>query len=205
LEELLKRSLPSGYRKRQHKGPSTRFEILEKQHARHTRSKCPLINACTLIILLIPIGIPLYFFILLFKERQNIAQGDPEVIREYDALLGDYEPRCYYWEIVEMLKKLTLTGIISLIAPGSSTQIAGAVLICFGFFAYGMAQKPMLYGGLDVVKGLGEFIVFIVMLGMLLSKTGLEEAEMLRLSTSLSFVSSALGRPRAHHALSSHQ
>ena len=39
------------------------------------------------------------------------------------------------------------------------------------------------------LKGLGEFIVFIVMLGMLLSKTGLEEAEMLRLSTSLSFVS----------------
>ena len=46
LEELLKRSLPSIYRSWQHKGPSALFHILKKQQARHTRSKCPLVNAC---------------------------------------------------------------------------------------------------------------------------------------------------------------
>ena len=46
LEELLKRSLPSIYRSWQHKGPSAFFDILIKQQARHTRSKCPLANAC---------------------------------------------------------------------------------------------------------------------------------------------------------------
>jgi hypothetical protein len=29
----------------QHKGPSALFDILKKQQARHTRSKCPLVNA----------------------------------------------------------------------------------------------------------------------------------------------------------------
>ena len=46
MEELLKRSLPSIYRSWQHKGPSALFDILKKQQARHTRSKCPLVNAC---------------------------------------------------------------------------------------------------------------------------------------------------------------
>jgi hypothetical protein len=44
LEELLKRSLPSIYRSWHHQGPSVRFEILKRQQAMQTQSKCPVIN-----------------------------------------------------------------------------------------------------------------------------------------------------------------
>ena len=48
---------------------------------------------------------------------------------ELGSLYVDYEPQYYYWEVVEMLKKMMLTGGLVLLAPGSSAQIVLAILI----------------------------------------------------------------------------
>ena len=52
-----------------------------------------------------------------------------DFMQMYGNLCQDYLPHYYYWEIVEMLKKMMLTGGLVLIAPGSSAQILCAVLI----------------------------------------------------------------------------
>ena len=72
---------------------------------------------------LIPIGVPSFIFWLLWKHREKLYVGDLETTREFSSLVGNYAPRCYYWEVVEMTRKLTMTGFIMFVAPGSPIQV----------------------------------------------------------------------------------
>ena len=49
--------------------------------------------------------------------------------KEIGSLYGQYETRFYYWECIEMIKKMMLTGGLVLLAPGSSAQILLGILI----------------------------------------------------------------------------
>jgi hypothetical protein len=39
-------------------------------------------------------------------------------------------PEFWYWEVIETFRRLTLTGILTLIYPGSSQQIVIAIALC---------------------------------------------------------------------------
>ncbi|GMH53428.1 hypothetical protein TrRE_jg10032 [Triparma retinervis] len=103
-----------------------------------------------------PIGIPLVYAIVLFKnrsklnpkrnnnlvlDRRGVGYEDYEakVIaqREEDQgiqhtifLWGSYRPCAWWYEIFECLRRLALTGALVFIRQGSITQMAIGVLIC---------------------------------------------------------------------------
>ena len=92
-----------------------------------------------------PIGIPLGYFILLFRQRRLLNPHEPVlgILPDYPGfegavryvrsknialqstvfLWGSYEPRVYWWEVVEMLRKMLLTGAIVFMSPGTPTQV----------------------------------------------------------------------------------
>jgi hypothetical protein len=43
--------------------------------------------------------------------------------------------RYYWWEVVEMMRKFLLTGVVLFLAPGSIAQLAMALLIGAYFMA----------------------------------------------------------------------
>lgn len=47
-------------------------------------------------------------------------------------LFEAYEPQYWYWEVIETIKRIMLTGVLVLIAQGTAAQIV--VGICFGMF-----------------------------------------------------------------------
>ena len=49
------------------------------------------------VILAIPIGIPLGSYLILRKHEEKILAKDSDTLREFNALLGDYEPECVLW------------------------------------------------------------------------------------------------------------
>jgi hypothetical protein len=75
------------------------------------------------VIFLIPVGIPLGAYLMMRKHKAMILARDRDTIREFNSLLGDYEPEYYYWECVELARKLILAGFVRRIAP-LSTQTA---------------------------------------------------------------------------------
>ena len=46
-------------------------------------------------------------------------------------LFEHYSPSCWYWEVVELGRKLALTSVLALIAPGSAGQVLVGLLIAF--------------------------------------------------------------------------
>jgi hypothetical protein len=46
-------------------------------------------------------------------------------------LFEAYRVECYYWEIVELLRKFLLTSVMSMVSPGSAAQVVMGLLVAF--------------------------------------------------------------------------
>ena len=84
-----------------------------------------------------PLGVPLLYFFLLFKGRQYIRNRDkatndivPNTYSELSEMLySEYDPKCWWWEVFECVRRLMLTGMLVFIVPGSFSQVAWALLM----------------------------------------------------------------------------
>lgn len=87
----------------------------------------------SIMIFVYPIGIPLIYFYILYKRREKIMKrnevGAKEVSGPYDFLFKFYKPKYWYFELIETGRRLTLTAILSVTLPGSSSQIVLAMVI----------------------------------------------------------------------------
>jgi hypothetical protein len=58
-----------------------------------------------------PVGVPLLYAVLLWMSRDALTNGRPTPLSRATAFLSDdYKLKAFWWEPVEMCKKLTLTG-----------------------------------------------------------------------------------------------
>ena len=48
---------------------------------------------------------------------------------KFEFLVRDYKPEYYYWEVVEMIRKLLLTGMIIFVDAGSTAQVFVACVV----------------------------------------------------------------------------
>ena len=63
---------------------------------------------------------------------------------------------CRYWEIVELIRKLILAGLIGLVGRGTVLQIVVATVISFVFFALAFREMPYNSARLNAIKVLSE-------------------------------------------------
>jgi hypothetical protein len=103
-------------------------------------------------------------FALMFDVRAKILAEDEEVTTAFNALIGDYKPQYWYWEIVEISRKLLLSGILSLVNRGSIAQATLGTMISFVFFALHVNLKPYKSTAINVVKTVSEVQLFVVLL-----------------------------------------
>ena len=63
---------------------------------------------------------------------------------------------CRYWEIVELIRKLILAGLIGLFGRGTVLQIVVTTVISFVFFALAFREMPYNSARLNAIKVLSE-------------------------------------------------
>lgn len=85
-----------------------------------------------------PIGIPATFAWWLWRHRDVLMAmprkgEDPEEVRILRDLWEPYKPRRFYYEILEYLRRVSLTGISAFIYPGSAAQVSIVFLIAVFF------------------------------------------------------------------------
>jgi hypothetical protein len=102
------------------------------------------------------------------KKRASIAdylQNDPLLakkdaeklharrVQRYSFLSDIYEPRCWWWELTELARKLCMTSMVIFVPPpGSTTQIAISGLIAIAFFTMSATYMPFKSFRLDIVN-----------------------------------------------------
>ena len=100
-----------------------------------------------------PIGIPTLTLLLLLKNGQQIKEQDSKARQRYEFLVADYKPQFYFWDCFEMLRKVSITGILMFVGQqGSLFQLVVGIILCvgFGFTAawfhpYGTRDRGMLH------------------------------------------------------------
>ena len=93
------------------------------------------------------VGLPLISFLILWKHkrRQKSAVSDeeeqePEIIMGLRFLFENYKDDCWFWELVEMTRKLILTSGLILIS-GESRAYVGLACVVSGLFGLYFAYK----------------------------------------------------------------
>mmetsp|Transcript_14088 Transcript_14088/g.48537 ORF Transcript_14088/g.48537 Transcript_14088/m.48537 type:complete len:360 (+) Transcript_14088:1544-2623(+) len=68
---------------------------------------------------------------------------ETHAVRDLGFIFSGYHCRCWYYELVEMLRKLVLTGLIMFV-PGSTAQVAAALFVSTVSLLNWLNMKPML-------------------------------------------------------------
>ena len=85
-----------------------------------------------------PVGIPAFFMYLLRKDRMVLHDEEHKrhesVHAKLSFLYRSYTKEAYYWEIVMLMQKLLLTGLLIFIKPNTTSQLAARFSISGAFF-----------------------------------------------------------------------
>merc|ERR1711968_174153 len=77
---------------------------------------------------------------LLYKRKNTL--DDPKTVNLFGSLYLAYERPYWYWEAVEMLKKMVLAGGLVIVAAGSSAQVLIGVLISLFYLIVVVRLEP---------------------------------------------------------------
>lgn len=95
-----------------------------------------------------PVLFPLFIVVLLYllyyrpRIKNRAANPDPkryEIVEGMRFIYENYDERCWYWEIVEMVRKLILTSGLALLGAEGRIYI-GMAAMASGFYAVAHAQ-----------------------------------------------------------------
>ena len=92
-----------------------------------------------------PIGVPILYMVLLVASRRAIRSGVPTPLSRAVAFMtNDYERSAFFWEPIEMCRKLTLTGFVLLIGEQSEqARVLVALLVCIVCLTLRLSIKPL--------------------------------------------------------------
>jgi hypothetical protein len=106
-----------------------------------------------------PLGVTCYYFWLLYSHRHAIQnrksravlfteEADRKSIEPLNFLYSSYAPQYWYWEVIETIRRLLLTGVLVLFVQGSAFQIVFAFVISlffmklYGHFGESITHSP---------------------------------------------------------------
>jgi hypothetical protein len=90
---------------------------------------------------LYPIGVPVFFVLLLWRERKHLHDSVNQ--KKYGFLFGDYVAVYFLWEVWDLGRKLMLSGLLIFFKRGSVSQLLVAMVIAL--FALELQLRVMPY------------------------------------------------------------
>lgn len=143
------------------------------------------------VIMVVAVGVPMIFSVLLLRNAHEYRRTDSElnaavarqlasefgvdeevadfVLRDvlvmgqsFSFLMDAFKDRCYYWEILDILRKLLLVGLVLLVDRGSVAQSLVALILSFFFFALQAGTQPYKLPQDNAFRAATEVQVFLV-------------------------------------------
>lgn len=121
-----------------------------------------------------PVGIPAFFAYLLFKGRgvlrNKVERATSDNVQAISDLWVPYKPDRFYYELVECLRRILLTGVIVFIYPNTAAQVSITLVMAFAFVVVSLSLAPFASKWDARVSLTGHVVVFFSMYLALLSK-----------------------------------
>ncbi|CAM9811107.1 unnamed protein product, partial [Ascophyllum nodosum] len=126
-------------------------------------------------IVLYTVGIPYFYAILLFKNRDVLVQDAPfrnncSRVRSTSRLWSPYKPSVFYFEVIECARRVLLAGVVVFFNPGTASQIAVALILAFAFAIISESLDPYTSKWDTWLSRTGHVVVFVSVYVALLLK-----------------------------------
>ncbi len=129
-------------------------------------------------ILVYPLGVPLCYASVLYRARAAIKSGQEAVVGGAVVLRELWEPYqegAYYYEVVECLRRVVLSGAVVFVLPNTAGQIATSFLLSLFFFVVFMVLSPYRHRSDAWLGTVGHAIVLLSMFTGLLEKVDIDD------------------------------
>ena len=135
-------------------------------------SAVPVMLVCLVVYV---IGIPIASTVVLRCKRSKLFDKNDSTVRDvYGSLYEAYEPQFWYFESIEMIKKMILAGGLVLVAPGSSAQILVGILVTLAYLLLLMKTMPYEDDGDDSLQVLATTQILLCLIAGFALKTDTE-------------------------------
>jgi len=91
-------------------------------------------------------------------------QGQQIQMREFSGLIRDYTDRCYGFELVDWIRKVTLSGLLIFVERGSLTQLSVGTIISVGFACMQLVLQPYKRKEHNLLKTVVELFIALTFL-----------------------------------------
>ncbi len=103
------------------------------------------------------------------SSAESLAALEQRALRKVGFLFESYAIQCWYWEVIELGRKLILTSILALVAPGSATQITVGTLVAFAMLLLFQRLRPYASDDMNFVASIAQVNLFcFLFVGLLL-------------------------------------
>ena len=100
-------------------------------------------------IFLYVIGVPLTQFLVLWHNRKDLHEDSAldlkahrKIKKEFGAIYEHYTEECYYYDLVDLIRRLLLTGGLILVGGSSVAQVLLGVTICLAWLLLVSFKRP---------------------------------------------------------------
>lgn len=134
-----------------------------------------------------PVGVPLYCAQLLYVAREAIKSRDVDnwtqgpnvrVLSPLRFLFDNYQPPLWYFDILETGQRLSMTGLLAVLAQGSNLQIVLGFLLTLSFTKLYASYEPFNDAFIGLLKEIAQWQVLgVYFIALLLSTSALSSHE----------------------------
>ena len=94
-------------------------------------------------LIIYPVGLLFVYGALLISARKDIPHGrSAPLCRALAFLHNEYEDSVFWWELVEMLRKFIIVGVMVVVANGNMLQLAIGTVLCGVFLFLQLCAAP---------------------------------------------------------------
>ena len=97
------------------------------------------------LVLLWPVGVPLLYVLLLAASSRAILTSSTTPLSQATSFLwADYHPFAFFWEPLEMCRKLVLTGGVLIVAEEhEQLRVLVALVVSLSYLTLHLAIQPL--------------------------------------------------------------
>ena len=129
-------------------------------------------------IFVFPVGITSFYFYVLVKNRKELRreERDRNVKLIKIAFLWEmYKPKFWYFEIIECVRRLMMTGMLVLVSPGDATQVAVAMLFAIISIVLYTHLRPFENPHDNRLAIVSQWAIFFTLFAAMLIKTEVDD------------------------------
>merc|ERR1711871_1039296 len=118
------------------------------------------------------LGMPVMLYSYLWQNRKHLHDEESAkysaFFLSFGGVYNQYEPDKWWFELVSLFTKMTLTGALGIFMPGSPVQLCMALIITIFYLLVVLKNAPYRDGSADLWKFLSTLTIMFTMLGGLI-------------------------------------